>query len=251
MGQNPREYPPIADIPKAERYARNGILTDEHQKRLGQTTIAVVGLGGLGGYVAEQLARLGAGHLVLIDGDVFQSSNLNRQLFATEEALGRPKSEVAAQRLKAIHSDHALTLTPRQAYLTEANSTDLLAGCHLVMDCLDSNSSRRTLLKSCQQLELPLVHGAIAGWYGQVATELPGDGTLESLLRGQSDKGIEQHLGNPAFTPGLIASLQVAEAIKWVTGQGELIRYGFLHCDLHTMDFERCNLIHEKEKNSF
>src|SRR5660397_169269 len=76
---------------------------------------------------------------------------------------------------------------------------------------LDNMSSRKILAKGCAELKIPLVHGAIAGWYGQVSTIMPGDNTMERLYRGDENKGVEVELGNPAFTPALVASIQVAE----------------------------------------
>ena len=95
----------MATFARESRYERNGIITDDEQNRLKRTKVAIVGLGGLGGYVAEQLVRLGIGELVLVDGDVFNESNLNRQLFSTEAAIGHSKAEVANARLKAIDSE--------------------------------------------------------------------------------------------------------------------------------------------------
>jgi molybdopterin/thiamine biosynthesis adenylyltransferase len=81
------------------------------------------------------------------------------------------------------------------------------------------------------------VHGAIAGWYGHVSTQLPGERTIEKLYRGATEaKGIEQELGNPSFTPGLVASLQVAEACKVLLGVGVPLRGRHLHVDLWSME---------------
>ena len=114
----------------------------------------------------------------------------------------------------------------------------ILEGCQIVVDALDNNLARRALLDLCGELSLPMVYGAIAGWYGQVATEMPGDGTVLTMLNRQSDRGVEKMLGNPAFTPAIVASLQVAEVLKFITGRGKLLRKGFLYCDTLENDYE-------------
>lgn len=223
-------------MPLIERYERNQILKASEQELLSKMCVAIVGLGGLGGYVAEQLARLGIGRLVLIDGDVFVASNLNRQLFSTEQNTGQSKSRAAFDRLSQVNSE--VSLTPYDAYLTAENCEQLLQEAHVIVDALDNNDSRKCLVSACSFLLRPLVHGAIGGWYGQVATEFPGDGTIDRLLKSAKNRGIEANLGNPAFLPGVIASIQVSEVVKILTGKGRLLRHGFLHCDLLDHEYE-------------
>ncbi len=218
------------------RYEKNCILTPLEQGRFRAATVAVVGLGGLGGYVAEQLVRLGIGHLVLIDGDVFQASNLNRQLFCEEAMLGIKKTEGARKRLLAI--DGNVRLSVFSEYLNVQNGKEILGASMVVVDATDNNHARSVLLALCNEIGVPMIYGAIGGWFGQVCTAFPGDNTVAMLLRGAADRGVEVSLGNPAFTPALIASLQVAEVVKVLTGKGQLLRGGFLYCDLLTLDFE-------------
>ena len=95
------------------RYQRNyKSISLEDQARLAQTTVAIVGCGGLGGSMAEEFSRLGIGSLILVDGDCIEESNLNRQLFALEKNLGQPKVEAARDRLQAVNSSVQLTLIP-------------------------------------------------------------------------------------------------------------------------------------------
>ena len=220
------------------RYARNRrTLSIADQHALLGRTVAVVGCGGLGGYAIEELARLGVGRLLVVDPDRFEEHNLNRQLLSTVADLGAPKVEAAVRRVAAINP--AVAVVPHQVALTAGNGAGLLAGADLAIDALDSVPARLALAEVCRTLGRPLVHGAIAGWYGHVATQLPGERIIERLYASASEaRGVEQELGNPAFTPAVVASLQVAEVCKILLGVGTLLRNRQLTIDLLTMDIE-------------
>ncbi|MHB8058279.1 MAG: HesA/MoeB/ThiF family protein [Desulfuromonadaceae bacterium] len=218
------------------RYQRNrNMISTAEQLLLFRSRIAVIGCGGLGGYVIEELARLGVGRIVAIDPDVFEEHNLNRQLLATPRTLGQAKAEAALERVNDINP--AVTVTPVKDAFCRANGRELLDGVTLVVDALDCISCRLELAETCTQMIIPMVHGAIGGWYGHVATQLPGDTTVQSIYRNWvQGKGVEKELGNPAFTPAVVASLQVAEACKIVLGKGELLRRRKLSIDLLDME---------------
>jgi molybdopterin/thiamine biosynthesis adenylyltransferase len=218
------------------RYQRNReAMSVKDQLILFRSSVAVVGCGGLGGYVVEELARLGVGRLVVIDPDVFEEHNLNRQLFSSPANLGQAKVQVAAARVNEINP--AVTLVPLQAALSAESGTGLLDGCQVAVDALDTIKVRLELADVCAGLNIPLVHGAIAGWYGHVTTQFPGDDTLQSIYRSwKAGKGVEQTLGNPSFTPALVASLEVAEVCKLLTGQGTPLRGRQLMIDLFSME---------------
>jgi molybdopterin/thiamine biosynthesis adenylyltransferase len=220
------------------RYQRNRrTLSVEQQLMLHESRVAVIGCGGLGGYVVEELARLGVGTLVGVDPDRFEEHNLNRQLLSGVDALGKAKVEAAAERIAAINP--AITFVGHQEPLSSANAMTLLHGCRVAVDALDAVSSRLALRDACAQLGIPLVHGAIAGWYGQVTTEFPGDGTLAILYgRATEEKGAETTLGNPSFTPAVVASLQAAEVCKVLLGVGQPLRKRVLTVNLQDMTFE-------------
>ncbi|TYO99177.1 molybdopterin/thiamine biosynthesis adenylyltransferase [Geothermobacter ehrlichii] len=220
------------------RYQRNRqMISVEQQRRLFASKVAVVGAGGLGGYILEQLARLGVGTLVVIDNDVFEENNLNRQLLSAPRHLGRAKVEIAAERIAEINP--AVTLEPRQVLLDGSNGARLLAGVSCVVDAVDNVSARLEIEEVCEKLQLPLVHGAIAGWYGHVTTVLPGDRTLKKIYRHwQGGKGIEAQLGNPSFTPALAASLQVSEVCKILLRQGRLLRHRQLVFNVFDMEID-------------
>jgi molybdopterin/thiamine biosynthesis adenylyltransferase len=224
------------------RYQRNReAMSVSDQLTLFRSGVAVVGCGGLGGYVVEELARLGVGRIVVIDPDVFEEHNLNRQLFSSPANLGQAKVQAASTRISEINP--AVTLVPIQSALSAENGTDLLGGCQIAVDALDTIQVRLELADVCAGLNIPLVHGAIAGWFGHVTTQFPGDETLQTIYRTWKEgKGIEQRLGNPAFTPALVASLEVAEVCKLLIGQGTPLRGRQLMIDLLSMEIHIINL---------
>jgi len=218
------------------RYQRNqNMISTAEQLLLFRSRIAVIGCGGLGGYVIEELARIGVGRIIAIDPDVFEEHNLNRQLLATVHTLGQAKAEAAAARVSEINP--AVTVTPVKDAFCRANGRDLLDGVNVAVDALDCISCRLELAETSAEMLIPMVHGAIGGWYGHVATQLPGDTTVQSIYRNWvQGKGIEKELGNPAFTPAVVASLQVAEVCKILLGKGELLRRRKLSIDLLDME---------------
>jgi molybdopterin/thiamine biosynthesis adenylyltransferase len=218
------------------RYQRNRrTISTAGQRTLLRSGVAVVGCGGLGGYVIEELARLGVGRLVVIDPDRFEEHNLNRQLLSSLADLGRAKVEAAASRVASVNP--AVSVIPRQLAFGAENGAELLAGVDLVVDALDSVPARLELAATCSALGLPLVHGAIGGWCGHVATQFPGERTVELIYGSCTEaKGVEQEFGNPSFTPAVIASLQVAEACKVLLGEGLPLRGRQLHVDLRSME---------------
>jgi len=215
------------------RYLRNtGTIGLDGQIKLLQSTVAVVGAGGLGGTIIELLARQGTGHLVIIDNDRFAEQNLNRQLMSTEKNLGEYKAIVAANRVREINS--AVTVTTFEAKLTAENAHRLLKDADIVADGLDNLPSRFVVENACRDLGIPYVYGTIAGFGGQLMTIFPGDVGL-SCIYGSSgslpEQGIEVKLGNPSATPTIIAAWQVQEIVKIITGIGKPLRNRLLILD--------------------
>ena len=221
------------------RYIRNiGTIGLDGQAGLLRATVAVVGLGGLGGYVAEALTRMGVGHLVLIDADAFEDHNLNRQILSAEGCLGVNKTEIAEQRIAAINS--AVEVTSHPVMLTAENLPDLLAEVEVVVDALDRLPIRLALQEGAQALGIPMVHGAIAGFMGQVMTIFPNDAGLRSLYGEEGklpEQGLEAELGTPAATPMAVAAWQAQEVVRILTGNGEPLRMKLL-----VMDMETCKI---------
>lgn len=220
-----------------QRYLRNyGTLGVEGQLALARAHVAVIGLGGLGGFVVEGLARMGVGKLTLIDGDVFADHNLNRQLLSREALLGKPKAQAAAERVHEVNG--AVDVVTHVVYANEGNLEGLLAGVDVVVDALDRLPIRMTLQDTAARLNLPMVHGAIAGTMGQVMTILPQDRGLKALYGDGPipEQGAEAELGTPAPSPMMVAAWQVHETVKLLTGKGELLRGRILLMDAFSSD---------------
>jgi molybdopterin/thiamine biosynthesis adenylyltransferase len=214
------------------RYERNqGTVGWEGQIKLLESTVAIVGCGGLGGWIIEGLARMGVGHLIIIDGDAFGENNLNRQALCTETNLGQLKTEAAQERVARVNSATEVTIHPVMA--DEESMREMLASADVAVDALDTLSTRLVLQKVAQSLGIPVVHGAIGGYVGQVMTVFPGDEGLYALYgRGDvPEQGIEAQLGNPAATPMMIAAWQIQEVIKILLDTGELLRHRLLFMD--------------------
>ncbi len=212
------------------RYLRNySLISKDEQTLLSSKTAAIIGAGGLGGHLAEQLTRLGIGRIIVIDGDVFEESNLNRQRFSTESRLGLSKAVCIKQELVDINSE--VEVISHQIRIDDQNGLQLLQDADVVMDGTDNIPTRLLLQRLCEELQIPLIHGAIGGWYGQVSVVMPGDRTLSRLYPKEEMTGVEKHLGNPPFIPALVASLQVAECIKLLLGKGEILRNSMLYVD--------------------
>lgn len=219
------------------RYSRNkNLMSDDEITLLSQKKVCVLGLGGLGGYIVEMLSRIGVGSLTLVDGDVFDETNLNRQLFSSMNNLGSSKALEAEKRVRGINP--LTKVIPVYEFVDSSNAMKIIANHDVIVDALDSIDLRKSIAKVCTELNLPLVHGAIAGWYGQVATIYPNDTTLDILYPKDIKRGIEKELGNPSFTPALVASIQVSEVIKLLLNRGDLLRNSFMMIDLYTNDIE-------------
>ncbi len=234
-----------------DRYNRNtNTITCKEQDKLSESCVAVVGLGGLGGGVTELLARTGVGTLILIDGDRFDATNLNRQLLSRENLIGVPKAEAAADRVFAINS--SVRVTPIKAFLTDENAADLVRGANIVVDCLDTIDARFILQDAARTLAIPLVSGAIAGVSGQVTVMFPDDPGFE-LIYGARQKGgttgaepargIETRTGNISYCAALIASFQASETVKVLLNRGDILRNRLLIADLWSNTVETMTLL--------
>ncbi len=227
------------------RYLRNiGTAGIEGQLKLLRSTVAVCGAGGLGGTVIELLARQGIGHLVIIDNGRFVENNLNRQIMSGEDDLHRYKVKVAARRVRHINS--AVIVKECSTYIDDFSADRLLRGSDVVVDALDSLSSRLVVEASCWRLKVPFVHGAIAGFSGQVMTVLPGDKGLASIYgSGRNIRGLEAITGTPPATPAAIAAWEVQEVVKLITGTGIPVRNRLLVVDFTDGSLEEISLAQE------
>ena len=208
-----------------ERYQRNiGTIGIDGQIKLLNSQGAVVGAGGLGGAALELLARFGIGKIVVIDGDVFVDSNLNRQFLSDTSNLGEAKVQAAKQRIETVNP--ATEVITHREFADENSLPSMVQGSHVILDALDSIPLRFSLERIARKMGIPLVHGAIAGLLGQVMTIFPGDKGLVALYGPglNSKPGIEKELGTPCVTPVIVASLQVCEAVKIILGWNTRLR---------------------------
>jgi molybdopterin/thiamine biosynthesis adenylyltransferase len=223
-----------------ERYARNAhSLSSEDQRLLLTRECCIVGAGGLGGTVAEVLARIGVGRLHLIDGDRFEAHNLNRQRFAHTGNLGRPKVQEAREAITRINP--AVSVNASAVFLSAENAEALIGDADVVIDCLDRLDSRLVLQAACRIRQVPLVSAAVAGMAGQLTVVFPEDAGLERLLGdiGNAEaRGAETHLGNLSFAVSALASMEAAEAVKVLMGRSGLLRNRLLLFDLAEPYFE-------------
>ena len=217
------------------RYERNiPSLTLEESQLLRKKTVAVIGCGGLGGYIIEQLARLGIGAIRIVDGDVFEESNLNRQLFSDVTVLGKPKTEVSRARIAAVNPE--IQVQSLYGYLDEENAEAFLDGCDAVVGALDNIYTRRVLEKNCEKLGIPYIYGAIHGWVAQAAVDMPGQRLIEKMY---PEGAAFKDKSSLSFTPGLCASLQTALCVKLLVGRpvqtGTIFYFDMLEQEFETI----------------
>lgn len=224
------------------RYHRNiGTISVSEQQVLLNSKVVVIGCGGLGGNVLEQLARLGIGTIIGWDFDAFEEHNINRQILSDFSLLGKGKVEAAESRLKAINP--AVCFQAVKSRFDTEQARTVLPGCKTVIDALDNARDRLKLSSACRELGIPLVHGAVEGWMGQLTTQFPGDTVIEEIYGQNYENG--RILSTPAFTPALVASLQVAETVKILLGRGELLRNRIMLINLLDMDMETIELCND------
>ena len=220
------------------RYARNiPALTEAECQILRSKRVLVVGCGGLGGHIIDQLARIGIGFLRVCDGDVFEVSNLNRQLLSQSSLLGVPKARAAAEHVAKVNPD--VHVDALEEFMTRQNVRSLMADCHIVMDALDNIPSRRLLAAACEEAGIPYVYGAIQGWVAQAAISLPGENLIEKLFPRDVEIRDKSVL---SFTPSLCASIQTSLCVKLLVGRP--VETGTIYYfDLLNQEFETIPLV--------
>lgn len=224
---------------RPERYLRNfDAYSGQEQLRLLTARAVMVGLGGLGGYVLELLARAGVGSIRAADGDEFVASNLNRQLYATRRSLGGYKAAAAAARMAQVNP--AVAFEPVARFLDEADMGRFVAGADLCLDALGGLKDRGALARQAAIAGVPLVTAAVAGQSGFVATVLPGAAAPAEFLG--AGAGAEDAQGTPAPAVAAAASLMAGEALNILCGRGPALAGKMLLFDLARMSFETVTL---------
>jgi len=202
------------------RYLKNfEAIKLSEQVRLCESRVLVCGCGGLGGVIIQLLARAGVGRLRLLDPDIFVSSNLNRQWFSETATLGRSKAETAAERVLAINpfvevEHHSLRLGEEKAF-------HLLAETRVAVDALDNLKARFALEAGARKRDIPFIHGAVAGWWGQMVT-FPAHSphSLQTIYGAMRHRDpAEEAMGVLGPTASVIGSLQAMETLRILAGR--------------------------------
>lgn len=238
--RTPQNNTGIAD---SARYARQLQLPEigpEGQRLLAQTSVAVVGAGGLGAPILYYLTAAGIGRIAIIDCDVVSPSNLQRQILYCESDLAHSKAIQAQKRLTALNS--TLQIEAITERLNETNVVTLLADYQIIVDATDNYPTRYLLDDYTRSAAKPLVHGAIEGWKGQCTIFTP-----SSSLR-YRDLYSEPHSAEEIVPPGvigatagLIGSIQASQTLQLALGQtpsllGKLLTIDLWHGSWHTFD---------------
>jgi len=227
-------------------YSRQIVMTEmgyNAQLKLKNAKACLVGLGGLGSPAATQLVAMGVGHLRLVDRDVVELANLHRQHLYGVDTIGYPKVEVAAKRLQSLNP--YVELEPLPLSINEANAEDLVRGVDVVIDGLDSMAARYAVNRACVKLGVPYVFGAAITTTGNLSTIIPGEtACLECFYGNLDDKKLPKCsvVGVHPSLVNIIASLEVSEAIKILTGKQPRLANKLLHFDLDEMEFNEIQL---------
>ncbi|WP_333587919.1 HesA/MoeB/ThiF family protein [Phenylobacterium sp.] len=207
---------------EVERYARHLVLREvggPGQQKLKAARVAIIGAGGLGAPASLYLAAAGVGQITLIDPDVADLSNLQRQVIFRSDEVGTPKVEAAAAKLAALNPHVAVR--PLQTALTAANAADLLDGADLVLDGTDDFATRFAVNAACVAHGKTLVSGAIGRWTGQVGV-FSGQPCYRCLVPEiPPDAETCSAVGVVGALAGVIGSMMALEAVKVITGAGE------------------------------
>ena len=213
-------------------------FTAAKQKKLLESKVAVVGVGGLGTISSIYLALAGVGTLILIDQDTVELKNLHRQILYKTSDLHYPKAEIAANQLKKMNP-----LIKIEAYSDNINANnveELLGGVDCVVDGLDNMATRYLVNGACVKMKIPYVFGAAIGLEGNLSVfSSPDTGCLKCLLPNVSDEDLMncETRGVIGATPGIIGSMQAMETIKILTGIGSTLKGKLLVCDFSDMYF--------------
>jgi molybdopterin-synthase adenylyltransferase len=226
-----------------KRYHRQIIIPGfgpEGQQKLKNSTVFVAGAGGLGSPVAIYLAVAGIGRIILVDMDVVDPSNLNRQILHWDENVGQKKVESGGFKLRKINPE--IRITALDTRIDEENVYDLTQESDIIVDAMDNYPIRYLLNKAAFRHNIPFIHASVWGLGGQLMTVIPGKTPcLSCLVHEEPPKEVFPVLG---ATPGVLGTLQVTEVIKLLTGvgrpvTGRLILYDGEFMKFHEIPIER------------
>jgi molybdopterin/thiamine biosynthesis adenylyltransferase len=229
----------IMEKSACEKYIRQIMLFgEEGQEKLRTATVFVAGTGGLGSPISTYLAVAGVGKIIIADFDIVDPSNLNRQFLHHERDIGREKVKSAEEKLLSLNPE--IKVETIKEKITEENAGSIVPPCDLIIDALDNFDTRHVLNRLAVERKIPLIHGAVSGYRGQVTTIIPGKTPcLFCIFPGSFKKEVFPVLGT---TPGLIGAIQANEAIKCLTGQGKLLENRLLLWDGFSCSFSELNV---------
>ena len=234
-----------------DRFSRQVMLEEigyQGQLKLKQAKICVVGTGGLGNPITSRLAAMGVGTLRIVDRDVIELSNLHRQTMFDEDDVGQVKVEVAAKKLQKINPHckiEALAVS-----VNDYTALEVVEGCDVVVDALDSVNARYALNKACVEFGIPFVTGAAVGVSGQAFTVLPKQSACYFCMFPELNEDTMPTCSIEGVHPSIlsiVSGIEVAEAVKIVTGKKPSLSERILHIDLENLDFNSTKTFRAEE----
>lgn len=229
-----------------DRYNRNRLIEgfgEEGQRKLAEAKVLVIGAGGLGSPVLLYLAAAGVGTLGIVDYDKVEVTNLQRQILHFTSDLNRPKVASAANKLQDLRPDIHLQL--HEEAFTRQNATALVCSYDFVIDCCDNFETKFLINDVCVQEKIPYSHGSVVALRGEVMTYLPGHNCYRAFFDAPPDSPeayTSATAGILGAMAGVVGSIQATEAIKYLTGMGELLVDKLLTIDGRTMRFQTLHL---------
>ena len=226
-----------------EKYSRQVMLEEigyEGQLKLKKSKACVVGVGGLGNPIVTRLVAMGIGTIRIVDRDVIELSNLHRQTMFDESDVGQVKVEVAARKLKKMNSDVIIEALP--VSVNDYTALDVVEGCDVVIDALDSVNARYSLNKACIKKNIPFVTGAAVGVSGQVFTILPHQTACYHCIFPSLDENSMPTCSTEGVHPSILSivgGIEVAEAVKVLIGRTPTLANKLLYIDLDNLDFNK------------
>ena len=234
----------VSDLSEKEldRYSRQIMLQEigyQGQLKLKQAKVCVVGVGGLGNPIVTRLAAMGIGKIRIVDRDVIELSNLHRQTMFNEDDVGKVKVETAAKKLRKLNKDIIIEDLP--VSINDYTAFDVVDGCDVVIDALDSVNARYSLNKACIEKKIPFVTGAAVGVTGQSFTILPNETACYHCLFPALDEDSMPTCSIEGVHPSIlsiIGGIEVSEAVKIITGKEPSLKDRLLHVNLENLIFE-------------
>ena len=220
------------ELKRYQRHFEIAGWNHETQQKLGDATVFVAGAGGLGSPVLYYLAAAGIGKIIFCDRDIVDVSNLNRQILYCADDIGAEKAYTAGQRLHKLNKN--ITLVPLQGEI-DYSLAGQLAECDLIIDCLDNFEARLILNSISVEKRIPMVHAGVNEFYSQITFLKPGE--TPCLACFIEDKKYLSGKGILGATAGITGSMQALEAVKYLTGTGELLLNRILFIDMKYLSF--------------